>query len=255
MNSSLGLVLCVSACVPIPAPAPVQTQSPAEIQAQQRDAMARGMGYPTTKSREELEAAIHTQTSRFQRMTRGGEGVLESPAAFSIEAVRGTCYTVVLRLADGASWGAGAQAGLKFEFASPTGRGSGGPGVIGPGAIASVGCAEATGTIRMTMAPMLGQDPIGKGRFVYEVWRHVLTPAEAAHLEADKQQQIHEQQDFAARQSAEQRQHASAGCSRCDARYQGCIGAGRHESTCRDEYRTCAFEQVGPDYLSSCPPP
>lgn len=250
----LGLVgLGLAGCLPA-APA-YQTASPAEIQAQQRAAMAQSLGYPTRKSPAELEQVIAQQTKDFQPTGRRFSGQLEAPAPLVIEGVRGTCYTFVIRLAADAAWGLGAESGVRFDFRAPTGPGSGGPGVTGPGAVASVGCAEAAGPISLTMAPMIGADPLGRGAFTAELWSHVLTREEAAHLEADKQRQIEEQREFARRQAEEQQRRESAGCAKCDARYQGCIGAGRSRDVCQSDYRSCAFREAGASYLSVCPNP
>jgi len=253
MKSALPVFLLLAACVPMASPA--ATPSPAAIQQQQREAFAQSMGHPTTKSPEELERVIQQQTHDFHRTGHHGEVQLAGPAPLTIAGVQGTCYTLVMRLAPGAAWGVGAEAGLRFDFHAPARQGSGGPGVTGPGAVVSVGCAEASGPITLTMAPLIGQDPIGQGTLAYELWSHKLTRAEAAHLEADKQRQIQEQREFAAREAAKRQQRATTGCAACDGRYQGCIGAGRSRSVCSDEYGRCAFEHVGPDYLSACPRP
>ncbi len=250
---ALGLL---GACFAVAPQGPnIQPASPAAIQEQQRAAFAKSLGYPTHKSAAELEQTIAEQTAKFRRTGQKADGRLESPAALVIEGKRGTCYTVVLRLADGATWGLGAESGLRFDFRSPTGPGSGGPGVVGPGAVASVGCAEADGPITLAMAPMVGHDPIGSGSFTAEVWSHVLTRDEAAHLEADKQRQIEEARRFQEEERAKQQQRVSTGCNKCDARFQGCIGAGKSRSTCESDYRSCAFEEAGPDYGSACPFP
>jgi hypothetical protein len=102
---------------------------------------------------------------------------------------------------------------------------------------------------------MVGADPIGQGPLELELWSHKLTAEEAAHLEADKQRQIQEQREFARQQALEQQMRADRGCAKCDGRYQGCIGAGRSRGVCRDEYGSCAFHEVGADYLSACPNP
>ncbi|HEY5946255.1 MAG TPA: hypothetical protein VIV40_12220 [Kofleriaceae bacterium] len=245
-------VLSVTACFSMPQPAPAP--NPAEIQAQQKTAFAQSMGYPTRKTAQDLEAVIQQQTKDFKRTGRKDEARLEAFAPFTIEGVKGTCYTIVMRLGAGATWGPSADY-LRFDFRSPSGNGSGGPGVTGPGAVVSVGCAEANGPIALTMSPMVGQDPIGTGPVELELWSHKLTAEEAEHLEADKQRQIREQREFAEREEAKRQQRANAGCSKCDGRYQGCIGAGRSRSVCRDEYSSCAFREVGADYASACPNP
>jgi hypothetical protein len=168
--------------------------------AQQRAAMAQSMGYPTKKSLTELEQTIEVQTKDFKKTGRSGELRLEAPEPFVFDGVNGTCYTVVIRLADGAAWGLGAEAGLRFDFQRPEIAGSGGPGVVGPGAVASVGCAEATGPIRLTMAPMFGTDAIGQGAVKLQLYSHVQSRAEKQQREADKRRQIAEQEAFAAQE-------------------------------------------------------
>lgn len=235
---------------------PVNTQSP-EFQAQQRAQFAQSMGYPTKKTAQELEAVIQQQTKDFQRTGQHDTARLEAFAPYVIDGKEGTCYTVVMRLGAGAAWDTGAEAGLRFDFRTPTVNGAGGPGVTGPGAVVSVDCAETSGPITLTMSPLIAGDraPIGHGPVELEVWSHVLTPQEAAHREADKQRQIREQREFAQREAMEKQQRATFGCGKCDGRYQGCIGAGRSRTVCRDEYSSCAFHEVGPDYLSACPNP
>jgi hypothetical protein len=242
------LIVVLAACLPQP-PSP---NSP-EVQAQQKAAFAQSMGYPTRKTAEQLDAEIARQTKKFKR-DRTGQARLEAFEPFHIDGVEGTCYTLVMRLGAGAAWGPAGDY-VSFDFTSPTGKGSGGPGVIGPGAIASVGCAEASGPIALTMRPMVGADPIGQGALELELWSHKLTPEEAAHLEADKQRQIAEQREFARQEALREQQRLSHGCAKCDGRYQGCVGAGRSRQVCRDEYSSCAFREAGADYLSACPSP
>jgi hypothetical protein len=250
----LALVV-LAACLPQPQPAVYTPPDPAAIQAQQHDAFARSAGYPTQKTAADLQALIDAQIRSYKPSGRRGTGVLEAPAALTIDGVRGTCYKFVLRLAADAKWDRGADAGLRFDFTSPSGNGSGGPGVRGPGAVASVGCADANGPITLTMAPLVGHDPIGHGQFDYEVFAKHLTAKEQAELKADEERQIREQEAFAAQEQQKRHDRAVAGCSKCDGRYQGCVGAGRPDSTCRQQYSTCTFEEVGADAGSACPFP
>ena len=193
------LSISTTACFAMqPAPTPTYAQPDP---AQQRAAFAQSMGYPTKKSPAELEQTIAEQTKDFKPTGKAGQIRLDAPQPFVINGVNGTCYTVVMRLAEGAAWGVGAEAGLKFDFRRPETAGSGGPGVVGPGAVASVGCAEASGPITLTMAPMIGSDPIGQGALDVQLFSHVLTRAEKQRLEQDKQRQIAEQREFAAREA------------------------------------------------------
>ena len=215
------LVATTAACVPMMPGATPGYAAPDP--AQQRAAVAQSMGYPTKKSPEELERTIEEQTKGFKPTGRSGEFRLEAPEPFVFEGVSGTCYTVVMRLGGDAAWGLGAEAGLKFDFRRPETAGSGGPGVVGPGAVASVGCAEATGKITLTMAPMFGQDPIGQGAIKMQLFSHVMTRAEKQQLEQDKQRQIAEQREFAAREAereaaARQRREQEFAASRESAR-------------------------------------
>jgi len=215
------LVVTTAACVPLmPSASPGYA---APDPAQQRAAVAQSMGYPTKKSPEELERTIEEQTKDFKPTGRTGEFRLEAPEPFVFEGVSGTCYTVVMRLGGDAAWGIGAEAGLKFEFQRPETAGSGGPGVVGPGAVASVGCAEASGRITLTMAPMFGQDPIGQGPIKMQLYSHVMTRAEKQQLAEDKQRQLAEQRELAARQAerdaeARQRRDEEFAASRESAR-------------------------------------
>jgi len=192
------LLVTLSACFVMPPVAP--TYTPVDP-AQQRAAYAQSLGYPTRKTPQELEQTIAAQTEGFELTGRPSELRLEAPAPFVFEGVSGTCYTVVMRLAPGAAWGPGAEAGLRFDFRRPEIAGSGGPGVVGPGAVASVGCAEASGPITLTMAPTIGTDPIGQGALQLELYRRVLTRAERRRLAEDRERQIAEQRVFAAQQA------------------------------------------------------
>jgi hypothetical protein len=253
---SASLLVLLGACFAMaPPPAAYQPPDQAAIHAQQREAFARSAGYPTNHSAADLQALIDEQVRTYKPMGRRGTGTLDAPQPVTIDGVRGTCYKVVMRLGADARWDRGAEAGLRFDFSSPSGNGSGGPGVRGPGAVASVGCAEATGLITLTMAPLVGTDPIGHGNFDFEVYAKKLTAQEQADLQADKERQIREQEEFARQEEQKRHDRAVAGCSKCDGRYQGCIGAGRPESTCRQQYSSCTFEEVGADAGSACPFP
>ncbi|MBA3464530.1 MAG: hypothetical protein H0T46_31655 [Deltaproteobacteria bacterium] len=187
----------LAGCLPIAAGgAAYQQPDPAAIKIQQRAGFAQSMGYPTRKSPQELDETIAKHTAKFKKTGRTGTAQLEAPDPFVFDGVSGTCYTVVIRLGAGAAWDVAGDY-LKFDFQRPDTKGSGGPGVVGPGAVASVGCAKATGPITLQMASMLDGDPIGKGPVSLELYSKVLTRAERQRLEEDEARQIAEQQEFA----------------------------------------------------------
>src|SRR5512140_477185 len=122
MKSLAALTLLLGACFAMaPAPAAYQPVDPAAVKEQQRQAFARSAGYPTNHSAADLQAMIDEQIRTYTAMGRRGTGELGTPQAVTIDGVRGTCYKVVMRLRDGAAWDRGAEAGLRFDFTSPSG--------------------------------------------------------------------------------------------------------------------------------------
>lgn len=104
-RSVFALVL-LAACFPVAqAPPTVQPVAPGDAQLAARASVARSMGYPTRKTADDLAQMIAKQTKDFARAPQRADGRLEAPAPFVIEGVKGTCYTVVMRLGAGASWG------------------------------------------------------------------------------------------------------------------------------------------------------
>lgn len=176
-----------------------QAADPAQIKAQQRASFAKSMGYPTKKSAVELDQTIAAQTQKFRKTSKAYTTQLEAPQPFTFDGVSGSCYTVVMHLGAGAAWDIAGDY-TKFDFQRPEIGGSGGPGVVGPGAVASVGCAKSTGPITLTMASMLDGDPIGKGPITMELYARVLTRPEIRAMEQEEQRQIAEQRQFAEEQ-------------------------------------------------------
>jgi hypothetical protein len=253
---ALCSALLFSACVPV-APQPVAYAPPANLGEQQREAYAKNAGYPTKKSKEEFEAQVARFTKE-HRLVKKSEGQLGTGPVITIDAAADTCYTIVIRLREGAAWGKGAEPGVRFDFTSarwPNG-GSAGPGLIGPGAIAGVGCMNGKGPLTISMnhfAQIFANEPIGSGAYDLELWSKKLTAEEKQHLIEDEQRQIAEAEAFKREEDAKKQRRLASGCAKCDARYQGCVGAGRSEYSCQQEYRSCAFVNAGPDYVSVCP--
>ena len=187
-------LLATSACLPLMQP--VQSADPAAIKAQQRAGFAQSMGYPTRKTPDELDQAVAVQTDKFKRAGRTGVMQLHAPEPFAFDGKEGTCYTVVMRLGAGAAWGPAGDY-MKFDFQRPEIAGTGGPGVVGPGAVASVGCAKSSGPITLNLASMIEGDQLGTGPLEMELYSRVLTRAEKQQLEEDERRQIAEQREFA----------------------------------------------------------
>jgi hypothetical protein len=177
-------------------PAAYEPADPAAVKERQRQAMAQSLGYPTKKTQADLDRTIAEQTAKYKRSGRSGEMLLQSPAPFTFDGTEGTCYTVVMRLEGDAKWDIAGDY-TKFDFQRPEVGGSGGPGVVGPGAVASVGCAKSSGPITLTMASMVEGDRIGFGPAKLELYARVLTRAEKKAMEEDERRQIAEQQEFA----------------------------------------------------------
>lgn len=192
----LAPILLVSGCIPMVQPAAYQPADPAAVKEQQRQGMAQSMGYPTKKTEADLQKTIAEQTAKYKKSGRTGTMLLQSPEPFTFDGVEGTCYTVVFRLEGDAKWDIAGDY-TKFDFQRPDTRGSGGPGVVGPGAVASVGCAKATGPISLSIASMVEGDRIGFGSAKLELYSRVLTRAEKKAMEEDERRQIAEQQEFA----------------------------------------------------------
>src|SRR5256885_9550095 len=125
MSRTFALALVLAGCFGMPTGPAYQPADPAATQAQARRSAARSMGEPTKKSPDELDATIQKQTKDFKPTKQHAEGRLESPERLTIKGVKGTCYTIVMRLGAGANWGIGAEARLSFDLQSTPRRGSG----------------------------------------------------------------------------------------------------------------------------------
>lgn len=226
-----------------------------KVESLQRDEAARSSGYPTRRSPAELEQAIQKHTQGYLRTATTFDGRLDQPAPIALEGKQDVCYVAVLRLDAGAAWGVGAEAGVRFAVTRADGPANAGPGVVGPGAVATLGCPAASGPITLAMAPMVGQDPLGRGSFRGELWEMVLTPEQAAQLRAELARRAEEQRAEIARLREERRQRAERACNTCEVRYQGCLGAGRTRRACDDMFDRCRFDEGGVDSVEMCPSP
>ncbi|MFN0252971.1 MAG: hypothetical protein ACKV2T_39215 [Kofleriaceae bacterium] len=189
-------IVFAAGCLQMMQPAAYQPADPAAVKERQRQGLAQSLGYPTKKTEADFDRTVTEQTAKFKRSGRSGQMLLQSPEPFTFDGKEGTCYTVVMRLEGDAKWDIAGDY-TKFDFQRPEITGSGGPGVVGPGAVASVGCAKTNGPITLTMASMVEGDRIGFGAAKLELYARVLTRAEKKAMEEDERRQIAEQQEFA----------------------------------------------------------
>jgi len=252
------LAATIGGCFFPVAPAPTPVAAPGA----NYDAYAASMGYPARHTPQELEQFLATQLAGYQPVAGSQvQGRLEAPQAVSLQFERGRCYFMVLRLGPDAAYSERAQAGLSFIFQPAAGGATvnGGPGIHGPGGAGSGGCPQQGGPYAFSLEPIVGGASgaldLGQGSYSLELWSKPISDAELQALAADQAQQIAESDAFRAQQEAEENARNQQGCNTCNSRYQGCIGAHMDRSQCDTDYRSCAFEQVGADWMSVCPNP
>lgn len=154
---------------------------------------------PNLVSPEVVERAIASATHDFHAEGAPIEDRLEAPSSGSltIQGKAWRCYVVTMRLGSGAAWGRGALVGLRFLRTTRTGIDDFygrrfrpapepiGPGIIGPGGVASLGCLEADRPIGLRIVKR-AEGPLGQGPFTMQVWVRTITAAEAAHFEHER---------------------------------------------------------------------
>jgi hypothetical protein len=192
--SVVAVVSLLTGClIPPAASGPAYQPPPPRTDADRRAEWAARSGFPTKKTRGELDQEVARRTAKFKKNGKRATLDLSAPGPFVFDAVDGVCYVLVMRLAGDAQWLPGAEAGLDFVSTDPAGGEiHSGPGLIGPGAIATLGCMQASGQVAMTMKPSIGRDPIGTGNLDLEVYSHVMSRSERAKLEEDEREQIAE---------------------------------------------------------------
>jgi hypothetical protein len=234
------IALCVSMAQADPSTVPTATASQAAMQ----DVLAGATRTPAKKTKADLDAQAKRLLAKYQA-GKTWSGKLETLEPITIAAAHGVCYAVLLRLGDDASWDSGVGAATVFDLKMPSGpSGYAGPGVIGPGALGMTTCADSDG--RITMKLRSSGKAVGHGPFTAQLYSHKQT-ADEARANADDQR---EQDARYQKSKAEQAAKLNAVCDRCAMRYQGCLGAGRSDASCRDDYRHCTFD--GGDYSGAC---
>ncbi len=251
--SLVGLTGCFGALVPT-----IPTYNPPS-EAQQNEAFAQSMGYPTKHSAEELQAFLDKHLAGYTPEGKPMEESLEDGISVPVELKRGKCYFMVLKLGEGAQYSGKAQAGYRFDYEPKSGgmQITGGPGIHGPGGAGSAGCPQANGSYDFILRNIVGatNKDLGTGPITLQLYSKPVSDKELTALKADQERQIAESERFRQEQEAKDAQRASSGCAACDGRYQGCRGTGRSVSSCQSDYRSCAFQKVGASWPSACQMP
>jgi hypothetical protein len=254
---ALAFLAC-GGCFPMVAAAPLPP-APVYQPVDTSQAFAASMGYPTRHTAEELEAFLAQHLAGYRPEGQVLGATLEGPVRVPVRLKRGRCYFMVLRLAAGAAYSGKAQAGFRFDFEPRNGGAqiTGGPGVHGPGGAGSAGCPQRTADYDFVLRTVVGasEADLGTGPITLQLYAKPISAAQLANLKADEERQIEEARRFRAEQQAREAARAQAGCAKCDARYQGCRGAGRSVSACQSAFRSCAFEEVGASWPSRCRTP
>lgn len=155
-------------------------------------------------SAEELDAFLEEQTEGYEELGKPIDGTLDAFEPLEVKMKRGKCYRFVIRLADDAAFGEHARKGVAFKYESgsyPTVMG--GPGVYGPGAVASGGCPQSDRVAVFEMYANWGSAmdksrlyELGKGGFTAQLYAKTITEAELAKQQADTERQLEESRRF-----------------------------------------------------------
>lgn len=157
---------------------------------------------------EELDAFVAEHTEGYEAAGDELTGSLDSFEPWDIEMERGKCYRLVIRLDEGAAFGEHARRGVAFKYTSP-GKPTvnGGPGVHGPGAVASGGCPQTDRTATFDMIANWGSatnksriHELGSGGFTAQLFTRDISEKELAERKADAERQAEESRRFAEEQ-------------------------------------------------------
>jgi hypothetical protein len=149
-----------------------------------------------------------------------------------VELEAGRCYVQVLRLADGSQWSPSAVANVFFEYGGEMMKVNAGPGRIGRGAVARLGCQPRAH--RFALRIWTAGEVLGRGAATLELYGRPATEAELEHEERSTR-------EAAERGAHDRDEHRRQVCGRCRTEY----GA-----TARD-FRTCLIRSGIP--TDACP--
>ena len=169
------------------------------------------------RSPEELEQLIARYTEGYQAVGQSFEIALDGFTPLPVQLERGYCYMMVLRLHPDARFSEHARRGVSFVYVAPgEPQIHGGPGVHGPGAVASAGCPQRTVQATFDIQAIFGSasdrsriHELGTGKLTAQLVAKPITEEELTALEADRQRQIAEAEAFSREQEELERQRAA----------------------------------------------
>lgn len=160
---------------------------------------------------EELDGFVAEQTVGFASLGEPVTGRLDAFHPFEFDVERGKCYRMVLRLGPEAFFSEHARKGVSFRYEAP-GRPTvmGGPGIYGPGGVASAGCPQTDHTKTFDVVANWGSamnerraHELGSGSFTLQLYTKDITEDELAEMKREQDRQAAEQKRLAAQRRAE----------------------------------------------------
>jgi hypothetical protein len=215
------------------------------------------------KSKDDLEQAITEHTKGFTAEGAPIKGTLDGFEPVPLKLKRGKCYKMVIRLADDAEYSKRAKKGISFVYAKVDGYDvNGGPGIVGPGGVASAGCPQHDAAPVFDIQAIWGSATdkskihhLGKGGFTAQLYSKSVSDKELAARQADTERQIKESEEFAQQEKARAQQRVDKACNRCGRERTDCIAdfrRGASRETCRREYDSCLFREGGSAATAAC---
>lgn len=212
----------------------------------------------------ELDELVTKQTAGYTKESTVVQGRLERFQTVPVAMRRGRCYKVVVRLGEGAQFSEHAKKGVVFLFHNGD-RGmevNGGPGIHGPGGVASGGCPQADAAATFDLQANWGRatdksriHELGEGDYTIELWSKAVSDSELAARKADEDRQIEESRRFQEEERRKNAERHERGCRKCQDQFLECVADYRRHATratCERERDSCAFREARASSYRDC---
>ncbi|MBI4950564.1 MAG: hypothetical protein HY908_00880 [Myxococcales bacterium] len=239
--------------------------------AEQNKAMVAAAGKPPPvpanpafeHSAAELDAFVEEHTKGYAPVGAPVEGRLGVWKPWDVSLERGRCYRMVIRLGATGRFSEHARRGLAFVYLAPGEPDvNGGPGVHGPGAVASAGCPARSHTATFDIQAIWGSagdkskiHELGEGPFTAQLYAKSITEKELAAQAADAERQRAESEAFARaeeQKKQDRRQQQLEGCAVCANERIQCQDRGTSPQSCKSSYDMCLFRYQADSFDSPC---